>query len=286
MIIMNADKLTEVAKKYCKSMPKTERQPKLVILTATDDKSSLRYVENKKKLAKEYNIDVLHISFNEEVIMEDIQDKIIELNEDNTVDGIILQLPLYDKFDKDDEYILLNTVSAEKDVDGLTVISLGTLQEDDINFMPCTPFGIGNLLSTYNLLDTEGKNVVVVGRGKTSGLPMASMFRNLDANVVTLHSKTSKEDLEFYVRKADIVISCVGKRHLLKAEWFKEESIIIGVGFTYDENGKQHLDFEVDEVVKLNKAKAVTNRVNCTGKATVISLMVNTAKAYLNNIQK
>ena len=114
---------------------------------------------------------------------------------------------------------------------------------------------------------------------------MSSLFKNLDANVTMLHSKTSKEDLEFYVRHADIVISCVGKRNLLKAEWFKENSIIIGVGFTYDEKGKQHLDFEVDEVIELGKVKAVTNRINCTGKATVISLMVNTVKAFLDNIQ-
>lgn len=289
MITLNANETLEISKEIAEEMisefranksAKSERDPKLTIITATDDKASLRYVENKKKLAKEFGIKVDHISFNEEVTIEDLEKKIESLNNDSEVDGIILQLPIYDKFTSEDEHRLLNAIHYMKDVDGLTVISKGLLDDNKPIFIPCTAFGIAILLNSYNLENVEGKNVVIVGRGKTSGAPIGTMLRHLDANVTILHSRTSKKDLEFYVKNADIVISCVGKRGLIKPEWFKEDSIAIGVGFEYDEKGKQHLDFEVDEVVALGKAKAVSNRVNCTGKATVIGLMMNTIQSY------
>lgn len=290
MITLTTEKVLETSKEVAKDMvsefrldndiDKAKRDPKLVIITATNDKASLRYVENKKKLAKDFGIEVDHISFDEEVTLEDIEEKINSLNNDPNVDGVILQLPIYDKFTSEEEHRLLNDINFIKDVDGLTSISKGLLEENKPIYVPCTALGIALLLCEYDLESLEGKNAVVIGRGKTSGAPIGVMLRHFDANVTMLHSKTSKKDLEFYVKNADIIISCVGKRHLIDSTWFKEDSIAIGVGFEYDENGKQHLDFEVDEAIALNKAKAVSNRVNCTGKATVIALMLNTIQSY------
>lgn len=284
--IMNADALEKTLKEKISQTVETvkestgmKRQPKVVIITATDDKSSHRYVANKLKTAKELGIDAEKMEFDSTVTGEELEKTIEDLNTNSEVDGIILQLPIYDYLNAE---VLLNTIDFDKDVDGLTLMSKAFLESNDINYMPCTPAGVIYMLASYGINHKwlAGKNVVVVGRGETSGAPMSVAFRHLDANVTTLHSKTNKEDLEFYIRHADVIISCVGKRHLIKADWFKKDSIAIGVGFEYDENGKQHLDFEVDKVAELGKAAYVSQRTNCTGKATVLSLMFNTTLAY------
>ena len=157
------------------------------------------------------------------------------------------------------------------------------LEENKAIYNPCTPQGVVSLLELENV-KIEGKHVVVVGKGETAGAPMATTFRNRDATVTICHAKTPREELEFFVRHADIVVSCVGKRRVIEADWFKEGSVAIGVGLSYDENGKQRLDFEVEEVVELGKAALVSQRTNCTGTATVISLMCNTVMAYLREM--
>lgn len=286
--LINANKLSEIVKESisgrisdAKKLKNISRNPKLVIISASDDASSKRYVNNKIKTGQEYGIDVENIIFDKDKQNADIMNKIETLNKDKNVDAIILQLPIYDHLN---ETLLLNSIDYDKDVDGLTMASIGSL-ETIPNYIPCTPLGVMVLLEA-NGIDTEeltGLNTVVVGRGQTSGAPMSTVFRNLDCNVITLHSKTTKEDLEFHIKHADIVISCVGKRHLITADWFKKDCIVIGVGFTYDEQGKQHLDFEVDKVLELGKAKMVTNRVNATGKATVIGLLLNTVLAFEEN---
>lgn len=253
------------------------RMPKVVILMASDDKPSERYVSNKIKMAEKFNIEAELVKFNENVTNKDLEEIINELNNDESVDGVILQLPVYNHLDAKH---LINQICPYKDVDGLTWYSKALLESNELKLMPCTPLGVKNLLLLEGVV-IAGKNVVVVGKGETSGAPMATTFRNMKATVTVCHSKTSRKDLEFYIRHADIVISCVGKQNLLDAEWFKEGSIVVGVGFTYDENGKQQLDFNFDKVVELGKAKLVSQRTNCTGKATVISLLYNTVLAYL-----
>jgi methylenetetrahydrofolate dehydrogenase (NADP+)/methenyltetrahydrofolate cyclohydrolase len=256
------------------------RLPKVVILMASNDKPSERYVANKIKMAEKFNIEAELIKFNENVTNKELEEVINDLNNDESVDGLILQLPVYEHLNA---RRLINQICPYKDVDGLTWYSKALLENNELKLMPCTPLGVKNLLLLEGVI-IAGKNVVVVGRGETSGAPMATTFRNLNATVTFCHSKTSRKDLEFYVRHADIVISCVGKQNVLDAEWFKEGSIVVGVGFTYDENGKQQLDFDFNKVVELGKAKLVSQRTNCTGKATVISLLYNTVLAYLGNL--
>lgn len=253
------------------------RMPKVVILMASNDKPSERYVSNKIKMAEKFNIEAELVKFNENVTNKDLEEIINELNNDESVDGVILQLPVYNHLNAKH---LINQICPYKDVDGLTWYSKALLESNELKLMPCTPLGVKNLLLLEGVV-IAGKNVVVVGKGETSGAPMATTFRNMNATVTVCHSKTSRKDLEFYIRHADIVISCVGKQNLLDAKWFKEGSIVVGVGFTYDENGKQQLDFNFDKVIELGKAKLVSQRTNCTGKATVISLLYNTVLAYL-----
>ena len=256
------------------------RKPKLVILVASEDKASEVYVRNKVKMGEKFDIDVHIEKFGLFVTNEDIEEHIKELNNDKNVDGVILQLPVYEHLDAEH---LINQLCPYKDVDGLTWYSKAMLEGNKAKFNPCTPMGVISLLQLEGV-EIAGKNVVIVGKGETAGAPMATTFRNHDATVTICHIKTSREDLEFYIRHADIVISCVGKRRVIEAEWFKEGSIAIGVGLSYDENGKQRLDFEVEEVVELGKAAMVSQRTNCTGKATVVSLMCNTVMAYLSRV--
>lgn len=256
------------------------RQPKLVIIVASDDKASEIYVKNKVKLGKKFNIDVEVVKYESYVTNSKIKEYICELNNDKSVDGVILQLPVYEHLDP--EY-LINQLCPYKDVDALTWYSKAMLEGHKDHFLPCTPSGVVSLLELEGV-GIAGKNVVVVGKGETAGAPMATTFRNEDATVTICHAKTSREDLEFYVRHADIVISCVGKQNIIEAEWFKEGSVAIGVGFSYDKNGKQQLDFDVDKVVELGKAALVSQRTNCTGKATVVSLLCNTVLAYIGEV--
>ena len=256
------------------------RAPKLVIIVASDDRASKVYVNNKVKMGNKFGIDVHVEKFEESVTNDEIENYIKELNNDKGVDGVILQLPVYEHLNSKH---LINQLCPYKDVDGLTWYSKAMLEENKAIYNPCTPQGVVSLLELENI-KIEGKNVVVVGKGETAGAPMATTFRNHDATVTICNIKTPREELEFFVRHADIVISCVGKRRVIEAEWFKEGSVAIGVGLSYDENGKQRLDFEVEEVVELGKAALVSQRTNCTGTATVISLMCNTVMAYLREM--
>lgn len=278
--IINADKLEKYVGDKIKLTVGNHnkgRNPKVVIIQASDDKASDIYIKNKVKMGEKYGIDVEVKTFNRTISEKFIEMLIDQLNNDPNVDGMILQLPVFEHLNPTH---LINQICPYKDVDGLTWYSKASLESNRLQMLPCTPLGVVNLLLLEGV-HIAGKNVVVVGKGETAGAPMATVFRNMDATVTVCHIKTSRKDLEFYIRHADIVISCVGKQNVIEAEWFKEGSIAIGVGFTYDENGKQQLDFDIEKVVELGKAKLVSKRTNCTGKATVISLMYNTMLAYV-----
>ena len=256
-----------------------ERKPKAVIIVASDDKASKIYVNNKVKTGEKLGIDIEVVRFNESVTESEIIEFIHKINNDDTVDGAMLQLPVYKHLNG--QY-LINQLCPYKDIDGLTWYNRAMLESNKAELVPCTPLGVISLLQVEGI-KIVGKNVVIVGKGDTAGAPMATMFRNHDATVTICHKETPREELEFFIRHADIVVSCVGKQNLLEPEWFKEGSTVIGVGVSYDENGKQQLDFDVDKVVELGKAAYVSQRTNCTGKATVLGLMCNIIFSYNKN---
>ena len=254
-----------------------ERKPKAIIIVASDDKASKIYVNNKVKTGEKLGIDIEVVKFNESATESEIIEFIHKIND--TVDGAMLQLPVYKHLNG--QY-LINQLCPYKDIDGLTWYNRAMLESNKAELVPCTPLGVISLLQVEGI-KIVGKNVVIVGKGDTAGAPMATMFRNHDATVTICHKETSREELEFFIRHADIVVSCVGKQNLLEPEWFKEGSIVIGVGLSYDENGKQQLDFDVDKIVELGKAAYVSQRTNCTGKATVLGLMCNIMFSYNKN---
>ena len=253
-----------------------ERKPKAVIIVASDDKASKIYVNNKVKTGEKLGIDIEVVRFNESATESEIIEFIHKINNDDTVDGAMLQLPVYKHLNGQH---LINQLCPYKDIDGLTWYNRAMLESNKAKLVPCTPLGVISLLQVEGI-KIVGKNVVIVGKGDTAGAPMATMFRNHNATVTICHKETPREELEFFIRHADIVVSCVGKQNLLEPEWFKEGSTVIGVGLSYDENGKQQLDFDVDKVVELGKAAYVSQRTNCTGKATVLGLMCNIIFSY------
>lgn len=249
--------------------------PCMVIISASDDKASEIYVKNKIRAFSDVGILVSHRVFPKSVTNEDILE-LIEYCNDCKV-PLILQLPIYEHLDSSR---LINAIDFKVDADGFSKEWIGEVNlGNDTKVAPATPKGVINLLNFHNI-EIEGKVALVIGNSNHVSKPLCSMFMNRNATV--LNANIFTKDLDALVRQSDIIVSCVGKPNLIKPEDIKEGAIVIGVGFTYVD-GKQVLDFDVDKVVELGKAEMVSNRINCTGKATVNSLIDNTIELYKMN---
>ena len=219
----------------------------------------LLYGDNMEKKRESTNKEILH-----EIINRCNEEKI----------PVILQLPTFKHLDTKK---LMESINYDVDADGFAREWIGEINlGNDKKLAPATPKGVISLLEQYNV-DIEGKIALVIGKSNHVGKPLCTMLMNRGATLINANSKT--KDLSSLVKMADIIISCVGRQNLIKSEDIKEDAVVIGVGFTYV-NGKQILDFDVDEIVALGKAKFVSNRINCTGKATINSLIDNVIELY------
>ena len=246
--------------------------PILAVITIGDDEASKVYVENKRKACEYVGMSMMHFDYADVVKENVVINKIKELNKDKTVNGIILQLPLPEGYD---ENKIINTISPEKDVDGLTEINQGRLMNGEKSFIPCTPKGIMEIFDYYKI-DLEGKHVVMVGRSKLVGKPTAMLCLARNATVTICHSKT--KDLSKFTKEADILIVATGKKHLIDKSMVKKGVVVIDVGITRD--GKKlygDVNPDVDEV-----ASAKTPVPGGVGPMTVSMLMKNTLIAYKN----
>ena len=247
------------------------RMPKVVILMASDDKPSERYVSNKIKMAEKFNIEAELVKFNENVTNKDLEEIINELNNDESVDGVILQLPVYKHLDAKH---LINQICPYKDVDGLTFINAGRLVQGMPSLVPCTPKGIIDLLDEYKI-KLEGSQVVVIGRSVLVGKPMANLLTNRNASVTICHSKT--KDIKLYTKNADIIIVAVGKQGFLKEDMVKDGAVVIDVGINRI-NGKLQGDVNYENVSKV--AGYITPVPGGVGPMTVYELMANVLVAH------
>lgn len=204
---------------------KAQLHPCLVIVTVGDDPASAVYVRNKKKACDEIGIECRHKCLPSDTPEKELISLIKELNRDETVHGIIVQLPLPKHINPKK---ITETIWRSKDVDGFGQNSL---------FHPCTPEGIIRLLDHY-LIPIESRNVVIIGRSDIVGKPLARMMLNRDANVTVLHSKTTEEDRHMYLRTADIIISAVGSPMLVTSFDVSPRTVIVDVGINRDQNGK------------------------------------------------
>ena len=233
--------------------------PKLAVILANDNDAS-------RKMCHELGIDEVEYIFDEKITTEEVIKTIERLNEDDEVDGILVQLPLFKHLD---EQKILDSVSPKKDVDGFNSINVGRLYKGQKDIVPCTPKGIFTILKE---LDTniQGKNAVVVGRSQIVGRPMAALLLAEGATVTICHSKTT--DLPLHTRQADILIVATGVPHLIKKDMVKEGAIVIDVGMT---RVGEKLVGDVDTESVAEVAKYITPVPGGVGLTTVYSLMEN-----------
>ena len=224
-------------------------KPCLAVIQIGDDPASNVYINSKEKACNEVGIYFKHIKYTEETREKEIINKIVELNNDEYVNGILLQLPIPSKYNPDR---LINYIARNKDVDGLTDINVGKLLNNKKCLVSCTPQGIMELLNHYNI-ELEGKNVVIVGRSNLVGKPLISLFLNKNATVSICHSKTN--NLKEYTSKADILVVAVGKKHLITSDMVKKDAVVIDVGINREDN-KLYGDVDFDNVK--DKASYIT----------------------------
>ncbi|MBC5997368.1 bifunctional 5,10-methylenetetrahydrofolate dehydrogenase/5,10-methenyltetrahydrofolate cyclohydrolase [Romboutsia ilealis] len=253
------------------------RKPEFIIINASDDEGNARYIKGKITEGEKAGLNVNAIKLEADCTNNDVEEIINRCNEEKI--PVILQLPTYKHLDT--EY-LMKLIDYTVDADGFAKEWIGEINlGNDKLLAPATPKGVISLLE-YNNIEIEGKIALVIGKSNHVGKPLCSMLMNRGATLINANSKT--KNLSELVKMADIVISCVGRQNLVDAKDIKDGATVIGVGFTYV-GRKQILDFDVDEIVNLGKASVVSNRINCTGKATINSLIENVIELYKMNFE-
>lgn len=256
------------------------RPPGLAVLRVGDDPASAVYVRNKERSCDRVGITSFGQHFPATATAEEISAKIQDLNQDERVDGILLQLPLPDHLDA---VALLLQLDPDKDADGLHPVNLGRLLRGEPGLRSCTPAGVMELLKAYDI-DPSGKNAVVVGRSILVGKPMALMLLEANATVTVAHSRT--QNLQAVVRGADIVVSAVGRPGTIAADAVKPGAVVVDVGINRieDAEGKGKLTGDVDFAPVREVASWITPVPGGVGPMTVAMLLSNTVQAYLRKL--
>jgi len=269
--IINGKEIREALKQELQDkINKISESLKLVVIQVGDDPASNIYIKNKKKLCEELGILCEHKKFLE-ITEQDLIQEIDNLNNDKTVTGILVQLPLPPEID---ETKIIEKISPLKDVDGLTSQNMGKLFTGNKALVPCTALGIIKMLEYLNI-DLQGLNVTVVGRSKLVGLPLIALLLNKNCTVTVCHSKT--KNLQEKTKKADVLIVAVGQKELITKDYVKDDAIVIDVGINRYQN-KLYGDCNFNEL--LPKCKYITPVPGGVGPLTVIMLINNIIEAY------
>ena len=245
--------------------------PGLTVILVGEDPASKIYVKNKEKFSKEIGIDSKVIRYPENIEEKVVLEKIIELNKNKKVSGILVQLPLPKHINKQK---VIETILPEKDVDGFHPINVGNLSSGYDSKIPCTPLGCFLLLKEVEK-NLSGKHAVVIGRSNLNGKPMAQLLLKENCTVTITHSKT--KDLKSECNRADIIIAAVGKPKLVKGDWVKKDAIVIDVGINKTTDGIVG-DVDFNEVSKV--ARAITPVPGGVGPMTIACLLRNTVECF------
>ncbi|HEA2847320.1 bifunctional methylenetetrahydrofolate dehydrogenase/methenyltetrahydrofolate cyclohydrolase FolD [Staphylococcus aureus] len=245
--------------------------PKLSVILVGNDGASQSYVRSKKKAAEKIGMisEIVHLE--ETATEEEVLNELNRLNNDDSVSGILVQVPLPKQVS---EQKILEAINPEKDVDGFHPINIGKLYIDEQTFVPCTPLGIMEILKHADI-DLEAKNAVVIGRSHIVGQPVSKLLLQKNASVTILHSRS--KDMASYLKDADVIVSAVGKPSLVTKDVVKEGAVIIDVGNTPDENGKLKGDVDYDAVKEI--AGAITPVPGGVGPLTITMVLNNTLLA-------
>lgn len=273
-LLEDGKKVKEKILKDLKSeVSKLDRPLGLVVIQLGDDPASSLYVRQKEKMAELLGYSFRHIKLSADVTEKDLLIEINNLNNDDLVDGILVQMPIPKHLD---QKIIQNAISPYKDVDGLTDVNMGKLVHGEEALVPCTPKGIMRLLKFYKI-DVLGRNVVIVGRSDLVGKPLASLMINSHATVTLCHSRS--KDLAKITKKADILVTAIGKPKLIGRNYVKRGTVVVDVGINRLTDGTLcgHVNFEE---VK-DKVSYITPVPVGVGQMTVAELGENPYKAYL-----
>lgn len=267
--IMDGKALSEKIYERIKTeVAKLEKKPTLAVIITSDNEAGKIYVRNKKRACENTGINSITVEFDETVSDEEFLSKIDELNKNPEVDAIMVQLPIPRHLDTEK---ILNSISSEKDADGLHYINAGKLFTGQIpNSVACTPKGIIRILDEYGI-NVEGKHAVVIGRSNLVGKPIAQLLMQKNATVTHIHSKS--KNIEFFTKNADIIVVATGKPKMLKGDMVKEGVVIIDVGISRVD-GKLSGDVDFDSVAP--KASFITPVPKGVGPMTVAMLIQNT----------
>ena len=246
----------------------------LAVIQVGNDPASCVYVRNKKLACEYIGIQSLSYELPEETTEEELIGLIQKLNEDPSVNGILVQLPVPAHINADR---IIQTISPDKDVDGFHPQNVGKLVIGERGFVSCTPAGIIQLLKRSGI-EIAGKHCVVIGRSNIVGKPMALLMLRENATVTVAHSKT--HNLKEICQNADILIVAIGKPHFITADYVKDGAVVIDVGIHRDENNKLCGDVKYDEVAP--KASAITPVPGGVGPMTIAMLMHNCLESFNN----
>lgn len=244
--------------------------PKVASILVGNDGGSLFYLNNQEKVATSLGMEFEKVHLNEEVTEEELINKIDKLNNDNTVSGIILQLPLPKHID---EKKVISDISPKKDVDCLTFVNQGKLYMGEDTFMPCTPKSVLTILKSLNI-NLEGMEVVVIGRSNIVGKPAGALLLKENCTVTMCHSRT--KNLREVCKRADILVVAIGKAKFVDESFVKDGAIVIDVG-TNSVEGKITGDVDFDKVIDV--ASFVTPVPGGVGALTTTLLMKNACEA-------
>lgn len=263
----------------CEALKEKGITPGLAVIIVGDDPASQVYVRNKEKACEECGFHSVKYALDANTTQQELNALIDELNNDDSINGILCQLPLPSHLDDKE---VINRIDPIKDVDAFHPVNVGAIMIGDYNFLPCTPAGVMELIHSTGV-ELEGKKAVVMGRSNIVGKPMAMLLLHENATVEITHSKT--ENLSEITSEADILVAAVGKAKFVKADMVKQGAVVIDVGMDRDENSKLCGDVDFEDVKE--KCSYITPVPGGVGPMTIAMLMKNTLTAakIQNNIE-
>lgn len=266
-----AKKIRSNLKIECEELKKKNIKSKLAVIMVGEDPASKVYVRNKSRACEDVGIEYEEYLLGEKTTQKELIELIKKLNNDKTVNGILLQSPIPSNLDINEAF---RTILPEKDVDGFNPVNVGKLVLNQDTFVSCTPYGIMKMFEEYNI-DLTGKNVVILGRSNIVGKPLIHCCLNKNATVTSCHSKT--QNLAQKTKEADILISAIGKANFVTTDMVKRDAVVIDVGINRLENGKITGDVDFKNVKE--NASYITPVPGGVGPMTIAMLMNNVIKA-------
>lgn len=266
-----AKKIRANLKIECEELKKKNINSKLAVIMVGEDPASKVYVRNKSKACEDVGIEYEEYLLDVNTTQKELIELIEKLNNDKTINGILLQSPIPSNLDVNEAF---RTISPQKDVDGFNPINVGKLVLNQDTFVSCTPYGIMKMFEEYDI-DLTGKNVVILGRSNIVGKPLIHCCLNKNATVTSCHSKT--QNIAQKAKEADVLISAIGKANFVTADMVKDGAVVIDVGINRLNNGKITGDVDFESVKE--KASYITPVPGGVGPMTIAMLMNNVIKA-------